>query len=112
MRCAGNKKRSSVLALAKRRMRDAERPGRSARRVLRRAAAFAVVVLGLSLAQLVPVLASPASAASPLNVFAGYMDTHTVGFSSNQPNPWPYKDSTSFDGTPCPNYPNDTTCWD
>ncbi len=93
-------------------MRDAERPGGSARRVLRRTAAFAALVLGLSVAQLAPVLVSPASAASPLNVFVGYMDTHTVGFSSNQPNPWPYTDPTSFDGTPCPGYPNDTTCWD
>ncbi|HSZ31133.1 MAG TPA: fibronectin type III domain-containing protein, partial [Pseudonocardiaceae bacterium] len=93
-------------------MHNAERSGRSARRLLRRAAAFAAVVLGLSLAQLAPVLASPASAATPLNVFVGYMDTHTVGFSSNQPNPWPYTNPSSYDGTPCPNYPNDTTCWD
>ena len=113
MRCAGNKKTRSVLSLAKWRMRDADRPGKSARRVLlRRTAAFAAVILGLSLAQLAPVLVSPASAASPLNVFVGYMDTHTVGFSSNQPNPWPYTNPSSFDGTPCPGYPNDTTCWD
>ena len=59
-----------------------------------------------------PALTSTVSAASPLNIFVGYFDTHTVPFSSNQPNPWPYKDPSSFDGTPCPNYPNDTTCWD
>ena len=59
-----------------------------------------------------PALTGTASAASPLNVFVGYFDTHTVPFSSNQPNPWPYKDPSSFVGTPCPNYPNDTTCWD
>ena len=70
------------------------------------------MILGLSLAPLAPVLASPASAATPLNVFVGYMDTHTVGFSSNQPNPWPYTDPSSYDGTPCPGYPNDTSCWD
>ncbi len=70
------------------------------------------MILGLSLFQLVPTLISPAWAASPLNVFAGYMDTHTVPFSSNQPNPWPYKDPSSYVGSPCPNYPNDTTCWD
>jgi hypothetical protein len=70
------------------------------------------MTLGLSFASLIPVLTSTASAASPLNVLAGYFDTHTVPFSSNQPNPWPYKDPSSFDGTPCPNYPNDTTCWD
>jgi fibronectin type 3 domain-containing protein len=90
----------------------AGRPGRSARQVLRRVSAALVTVIGLSLSQLIPALASPASAASPLNVFAGYMDTHTVGFSSNQPNPWPYTDPSSFDGTPCPGYPNDTSCWD
>jgi hypothetical protein len=71
-----------------------------------------VIALGLSLLSLAPVLTGTASAASPLNVFVGYFDTHTVPFSSNQPNPWPYKDPSSFVGTPCPNYPNDTTCWD
>jgi fibronectin type 3 domain-containing protein len=71
-----------------------------------------VIALGLSLLSLVPVLTGIASAASPLNVFVGYFDTHTVPFSSNQPNPWPTKDPSSFVGTPCPNYPNDTTCWD
>src|SRR5579864_8530264 len=112
MRRTAANTRHWVLALAKRWLRAAGRPGKSARRVPRRAAAFTAVILGLSLAQLVPGLASPAKAASSLNVFAGYMDTHTVGFSSNQPNPWPYTDPTSFDGTPCPGYPNDTTCWD
>jgi hypothetical protein len=57
-------------------------------------------------------MASPAAAASPLNVFVGYLDTHEFPFTANQPNPWPYKDPSSFDGTPCPKYPNDTTCWD
>ena len=70
------------------------------------------MALGLSLAQLIPALTSTVSAASPLNIFVGYFDTHTVPFTSNQPSPWPYKDPSSFDGTPCPNYPNDTTCWD
>jgi fibronectin type 3 domain-containing protein len=74
--------------------------------------AILLMALGLSLAQFAPVLTSTASAASPLNVFAGYFDTHSVPFSSNQPSPWPYKDPSSFDGTPCPNFPNDTTCWD
>jgi len=93
-------------------MAGAYRPGSSARRTLRRARTILVIALGLSLAQLVPALTGTASAASPLNVFIGYFDTHTVPFSSNQPSPWPYKDPTSFIGTPCPNYPNDTTCWD
>jgi fibronectin type 3 domain-containing protein len=74
--------------------------------------AILVMALGLSLAQLIPALTSTVSAASPLNIFVGYFDTHTVPFSSNQPSPWPSKDPSSFDGTPCPNYPNDTTCWD
>jgi hypothetical protein len=95
-----------------RRIPVADRHGRSSRRVLRRVRAVLVIALGLSLTQLVPALISPASAASSLNVFAGYFDTHTVPFSSNQPNPWPYKDPSSYVGTPCPNYPNDTTCWD
>jgi fibronectin type 3 domain-containing protein len=71
-----------------------------------------IIALGLSLLSLAPTLTGTASAASPLNAFVGYFDTHTVPFSSNQPNPWPYKDPSSFVGTPCPNYPNDTTCWD
>jgi hypothetical protein len=57
-------------------------------------------------------VAPMASAATPLNIFVGYMDTHSTGFSSNQPSPWPYTDSTSFVGSPCAGYPNDTTCWD
>ena len=79
---------------------------------LRRVRTILIIALGLSLSSLVPGLTGIASAASPLNVFVGYFDTHTVPFSSNQPNPWPYKDPSSFLGTPCPNYPNDTTCWD
>jgi fibronectin type 3 domain-containing protein len=82
------------------------------RQVLWRVRAILVMAVGLSLAQLIPALTSTVSAASPLSIFAGYFDTHTIPFSSNQPNPWPYKDPSSFDGTPCPNYPNDTTCWD
>jgi fibronectin type 3 domain-containing protein len=68
----------------------------------------AVVLALLPLA----LVASSASAATPLNVFVGYMDTHTSGASANQPSPWPYTDPSSFVGSPCPNYPNDTTCWD
>ena len=79
---------------------------------LRRVRIVLILALGLSLSSLAPGLTGIASAASPLNVFVGYFDTHTVPFSSNQPNPWPYKDPSSFVGTPCPNYPNDTTCWD
>ena len=79
---------------------------------LRRVRTVLIIALGLSLSSLVPALTSTGSAASPLNAFVGYFDTHTVPFSSNQPNPWPYKDPSSFVGTPCPNYPNDTTCWD
>jgi len=79
---------------------------------LRRVRTVVLMALGLSLSSLAPGLIGIASAASPLSVFVGYFDTHTVPFSSNQPNPWPYKDPSSFVGTPCPNYPNDTTCWD
>ena len=71
-----------------------------------------IAVLGLTFLPFAPGVAGPASAASPLNVFAGYMDTHSVPFSSNQPNPWPFTDPSSYVGSPCPRYPNDTTCWD
>ncbi|MDX6335827.1 MAG: hypothetical protein QOG05_3167, partial [Streptosporangiaceae bacterium] len=53
-----------------------------------------------------------ASAATPLNIFVGYMDTHSVPSSTKQPSPWPYTDPSSFGGSPCPNFPKDTTCWD
>ena len=82
----------------------------AALRPVRFMSALTVAVLGLTFL-FIP-LASPVSAASPLNVFVGYFDTHSVPSSANQPNPWPYKDPTSFVGTPCPNFPNDTTCWD
>jgi len=68
-------------------------------------------VMALSLLQLTGP-AGHALAATPLNVFVGYMDTHAAPSSPNQPNPWPYTDATSFVGTPCPNFPNSTTCWD
>ncbi|EWT02522.1 autotransporter adhesin, partial [Intrasporangium oryzae NRRL B-24470] len=69
----------------------------------------AVVVLLLESA--VTVIA-PAAAATPLDVFVGYMDTHSVASSTKQPKPWPYTDPTSYIGSPCPAYPNSTTCWD
>ena len=53
-----------------------------------------------------------ASGATGLNVFVGYMDTHTVGSSAKQPSPWPYTDPTSYVGSPCTSYPTSTTCWD
>ena len=112
MRGSETNKRQSSPAQVNHRAHDAGRPGNPARRVLRRGSAILAMILGLSFFQFVPQLISPALAASPLNVFVGYFDTHTVPFSSNQPNPWPYTDPSSFDGTPCPNYPNDTTCWD
>ncbi|WP_460629671.1 fibronectin type III domain-containing protein, partial [Intrasporangium mesophilum] len=57
-------------------------------------------------------MSTPALAATPLNIFVGYMDTHSVASSTKQPNPWPYTDPTSYVGSPCPAYPNSTTCWD
>src|ERR1700704_1307948 len=105
-------KRHQALARITSRTARAQVSRSYGRHVLWRMRTILAMTLGLSFASLIPVLTSTASAASPLNVFAGYFDTHTVPFSSNQPNPWPYKDPSSFGGTPCPNYPNDTTCWD
>jgi fibronectin type 3 domain-containing protein len=79
---------------------------------LRRVSAVVATIFAVSFVGVSLVVISPASAASPLNVFVGYFDTHSLPFSANQPNPWPYTNPSSFDGTPCPNYPNDTTCWD
>jgi hypothetical protein len=78
------------------------------RRIRALPALVTVVLALLPLALVAPM----ASAATPLNIFVGYMDTHSTGFSSNQPSPWPYTDSTSFVGSPCAGYPNDTSCWD
>ena len=58
------------------------------------------------------VVPASASAATGLNVYVGYMDTHTAASSSKQPSPWPYKDPSSYVGSPCANYPSSTTCWD
>ncbi|MGO4598630.1 fibronectin type III domain-containing protein [Terrabacter sp. 2RAF25] len=69
--------------------------------------AAAALALQWALAGLVPALA-----ATPLNVFVGYMDTHSAASSSKQPKPWPYTDPTSYVGSPCPSYPTSTTCWD
>ena len=84
------------------------RPGRTLRNVTSSLAASLI----LALLQFAPGMIGTASAATPLNVFVGYMDTHTVPSSAKQPNPWPYTDPSSFDGSPCPNFPKDTTCWD
>jgi fibronectin type 3 domain-containing protein len=89
-------------------MRDS---GNGRRRLARRFGVLATALLGLTFF-LAALPVSPASAASSLNVFVGYFDTHSVPSSANQPSPWPYQDSTSFVGTPCPGYPNATTCWD
>lgn len=61
---------------------DADRSW-TTRQVLRRGSAVLAMILGLSLFQLVPELISPASAASPLNVFVGYFDTHEFPFTAN-----------------------------
>jgi hypothetical protein len=77
--------------------RTAPRTGRAqvsrsyGRHVLWRMRTILAMTLGLSFASLIPVLTSTASAASPLNVFAGYFDTHTVPSSSNQPNRGPIR---------------------
>ena len=89
--------------------------GREGIHTLRTARSFAAVVSLTLLCALVPVLTGslPAASASPsLSVFVGYMDTHSTSSSPNQPNPWPYTDPSRYIGTPCANYPNDTTCWD
>ena len=82
------------------------------RRRLQRVSALLVAMFGLAFLQFGPGLAQEASATSPLKVFVGYMDTHSGGFSTRQPRPWPYKSPAHFIGSPCPNYPNDIKCWD
>jgi fibronectin type 3 domain-containing protein len=70
------------------------------------------VVAALMLILGVTLTGAAASAAPGLDIYVGYMDTHTVGSSSQQPSPWPYKDPSSYVGTPCSGYPSSTTCWD
>ena len=73
-------------------------------------AAVAAVIAVILQSALVAI--TPAYAATPLNVFVGYMDTHSAASSTKQPRPWPYTDPTSYVGSPCPAYPSSTTCWD
>ena len=70
------------------------------------------VVAALAMLLAVTLTGAAASAAPGLDIYVGYMDTHTVGSSSKQPSPWPYKDASSYIGTPCSGYPTSTTCWD
>ena len=51
-----------------------------------------------------------ASGATGLNVFVGYMDTHTVRSSAKQPSPWPYRPDQLRRFTR--RHPTSTTCWD
>src|SRR6478672_6922309 len=83
-----------------------------ARRWMARSTGVAVTGVAALILESVLAVLAPASAATPLNVFVGYMDTHSVASSAKQPTPWPYTDPTSYVGSPCPAYPNSTTCWD
>ena len=87
-------------------------PSRARRRWTARSAVAVVTAVAVLVLQSVLTVLAPASAASPLNVFVGYMDTHSVASSAKQPKPWPYTDPTGYVGSPCPAYPNSTTCWD
>ena len=89
-----------------------DRLKKPARYALRQASTLMAGVLGLTFLIFIPLGSGPASAASSLNVFVGYFDTHSAPSSANQPKPWPYKNPASFVGTPCPNYPHDRACWD
>ncbi len=82
------------------------------RRWIARGGIAAVAAVIAVILQSVLVAITPAYAATPLNVFVGYMDTHSTASSTKQPRPWPYTDPTSYVGSPCPAYPNSTTCWD
>jgi fibronectin type 3 domain-containing protein len=101
-----------VSVAANRRLPRARRAVNARRKVPRFASAVLAILTAALFFQVGPGVVTPALAAFPLNVYVGYMDTHSGGFSSNQPNPWPYTDPSSFIGTPCPNYPNSTSCWD
>jgi len=86
------------------------RGGRFRRSATRRSVNVAVAIMAL----LGAVLSADrqADAATPLNVYVGYMDTHTLASSSNQPTPWPYTDPTQFVGSPCSGFGTSRTCWD
>src|SRR6476661_8290585 len=83
-----------------------------ARRWMARSTGVAVTGVAALILESVLAVLAPASAATPLNVYVGYMDTHSVASSSKQPTPWPYTDPSSYIGSPCPAYPNSTTGWD
>lgn len=72
------------------------------------------LVVALGAALLGPALLAPADA-SPrpgLNVYVGYMDTHTRAWSRRQPDPWPHRRPRNFVGTPCRHYGTSHQCWD
>jgi hypothetical protein len=80
------------------------------RRQIEALSALLTLVFVLTLLPLA-LVATKADAATPLNIFVGYMDTHVNASSSNQPKPWPYTSRSSFVGSPCSRYPS-KTCWD
>ena len=63
---------------------------RASRRWVRRSVVMVVAAVVALTVQSALAVVAPADAATPLNIFVGYMDTHTVPSSSNQPSPWLY----------------------
>jgi hypothetical protein len=72
-----------------------------------RAVAVLAVLAGVEL-----VLPAAADASGGLDLYVGYMDTHTAATSSRQPDPWPYTDPSRYIGTPCPDFGSTNACWD
>ncbi len=60
--------------------------------------------------------ATSAAADSALQVYVGYMDTHSHPVPSlSSPSPWPNTDAAAFIGTACPQWPSSSAyniCWD
>ena len=88
------------------------RVARASRQWVRRSVVMVVTAVVALTVQSALVMVTTAHSATPLNVFVGYMDTHTLPSSSKQPSPWPLTDPTSYIGSPCAKFPNSTTCWD
>ncbi|MCW2905313.1 MAG: hypothetical protein JWL68_102, partial [Actinomycetia bacterium] len=61
------------------------RAGHRRARALRNVTLGLAVSLVLALLQFAPGMIETASAATPLNIFVGYMDTHSVPSSAKQP---------------------------
>ncbi len=86
------------------------------RRLAPSVAAILALLVMLAGAGAVALGAASAAADAGLQVYVGYMDTHSHPVPSlSSPSPWPNTDAAAFIGTACPQWPTSSAyniCWD